>query len=1341
VAYEGTVVAGRFEIENLAGKGGMGAVYRAHDRVTGGDAAVKILHGESTASHRDRFAREARLLAEMTIPAVVRHLAHGLTDRGEQFLAMEWLEGEDLAARLRREALGAGEAVRLACRVAEALGAAHARGIVHRDIKPSNLFLIACNVERIKVLDFGIAHIQAVRDAMTRTGATIGTPGYMAPEQARGSRDLDARADVFSLGCVLFECLAGHPPFVGDTSMAVLAKILLEEAPRISSVRDDLPQELDDLLARMLSKDPAGRPRDGMIIAAALEALGEVTDARGAVAKSRDSAVSVGEQRLVCVVFASEAIPRSDTVSVETAHTLADAAPSTLRDAAVGTARTAASEESIGPLPALSAAVSAHGGRAEVLADGSVVVTVFGEGAATDQAARAARCALAVRDVVPDAPMALAIGRSMSGDRAPLGDLIDRASSLLRAPVIATGPTKMIRAQPEVLPIRVDEVAAGLLDIRFVIEGDDEGLVLSGERDVADAGRTLLGKPTPCVGRERELAALGAIFDECVAEPMAHIVVVTASAGVGKSRLRHEFIQRLDPTAVEIWIGRGNPMSVGAPFAILAQALRRTAGIIEGEPLHVRHMKLKARIQRYVPPEDAPRIVEFLGELVGAPSSEAGSVQLRAARQDPQLIGDQMLRACEDFIAIECSARPVVLVLEDLQWGDLPTVRFVDSVVRQLPDRPLMVLALARPEVDTTFPRLWAERNAERIHLGELTRRAAEKLVREALGKDLDDVMVGRIVERAAGNAFYLEELIRAVAEGKGDRLPETVIAMAQARIESLEVEARHVLRAASIFGQVFWRDSVMTLLDGATTQVQDWLEELVHRELFTARRETRFAGEQEYSFRHALVREAAYAMLTERDRARGHRLAGEWLESRVRAERPLERAAEVDAVALAEHFERGGDPQRSIAWYRQGAEQALEGNDLAAAIDRAERAIACIGASGSTAEGELVGVLRQMQAGAHVWRGEYELAAERGSDALARLPPASTPWLVAAAAVADAYSRRLEPDKVTELCQLLVDIPTAPSTNRAYAHAVALGVPTLLYSAGDAALCERLFARLDQIEIEALGGDPAALAWIFHARSWRAMREGDLAGCLVLDTRVVECFTAVGDLRHACQQRANVGYDELMLGAYSRAELSLSEAIAIATRIGLPLVTTQAQHNLGLALVRQGKVAEARAVETAAFDALTAHGNRRLAAAARHYLAAIEIAAGNFEAAMEHSREAIDATPDVPALRCIFHGRLSNAYRLAGDPTSALVHARTAMQLMETHGRPEEGESEVRLAYAEALHATGAVQMASRVIADAEARVLEMAEKIRDRDWRRSFLEAIPENAATLALARIRRE
>jgi eukaryotic-like serine/threonine-protein kinase len=1331
VTRPGTIVAGRFEIEQLAGRGGMGAVYRARDLSTGQAAAIKILHDEATTGHRERFAREARLLAELTHPAIVRYLAFGDTDDGRPYLAMEWLGGEDLATRLRRSGLTPAESVRAITRAAAALGAAHARGIVHRDIKPSNLYLVEGEADRIKVLDFGIARIQAASDAITRTGAAIGTPRYMAPEQARGSRDLDARADVFSLGCVLFECLAGRSAFAGDNPVAVLAKILMEDAPRLRALRDTIPPALEALVARMLAKDPAARPRDGIEVARELAGFGEIDDAVP-VARSRGSAVSVGEQRLVCVVFAEGAIsavrgepelaaPHGPDAGLDasTTYTVVDGAPG--ENVAIDASRTATSSTAGNQLRSLSTVVAEYGGRAEVLADGSIVVTVLGQGAATDHAARAARCALAIRSLVPRAAMALAIGRCVVEDRLPLGELIDRATALLDV-------------APGARTIRVDEVAAGLLDVRFAIDGDEHGLVLAGERDVADLTRTLLGKPTPCVGREREIGSLAAIFDECVAEPRAHVVVVTGPAGIGKSRLRYELLRKI-AAGTEVWIGRGDPMSAGAPFGLLAQALRRAAGIVEDEPLSVRHLKLKARVLRHVDPEIAPRVVEFLGELIGAPSPVHTSVQVKAARQDPELIGDQMLRACEDFFAAECAARPVVLVLEDLQWGDLPTVKFVDAIVRQLADQPLLVLAFARPDLDTVFPRLWSERHVERIQLGELSRRAAERLVRGTLGDDVDAATVARLVDRAAGNAFYLEELIRSVAEGYGDRLPETVVAMAQARLEALDPEARHVLRAASVFGTVFWRGGVAALLEGGTTQVHDWLDELVRRELISVRRDSRFAGEAELVFRHSLVREAAYAMLTDRDRTHGHRLAGEWLEARLRAD---PHAAEVDAVALAEHFLRGGDLRRSISWYQTAAEQALEGNDLESAIDRAERAIACVRAVGDTGNPEddrLVGVLRQLQAGAHAWRGEYARAAECGDEALVRLPVASLHWFLAAAAIADARTRQLQHAEVIVLCRDLADAALTPETCRAFVRAATLAMPTLLWH-GDTELVTRLFIQIDRVEAE-VGGEPATLAWVHTARSWRAMRDGDLAACLVLDSASERCHAELGDLRHACQQRASVGYHELMLGGFAEAECSLRDAITIATRMGLHQVTTQAQHNLGLVLARQGRIAEAREVECAARDAGDAQGNRRVGSAARHYLALIELAGGDAAAAITHVCEALAAIDDLHGVRSYYQSTLARAHLLAGDPDAALAEATRAMQYMELDGRPEEGESAIRLAHAEALAACGHHDAARRAIVEAAAELEAVAARIGDPAWRASFLDNITENARTLELAR----
>jgi serine/threonine protein kinase len=230
----GALIGRRFLLEDMAGRGGMGTVWRARDRETGSIVAVKLMRG---GDHADRFIREAQVLATLHHPHIVRYIDHGLTGEGDPYLAMEWLEGIDLAQRLGGAPMPIADAIRVASLAAEALVVAHARGVIHRDIKPSNLFLPRGNIEDLKVLDFGIARIALASQAMTRTGAALGTPGYMAPEQARGERDLDARADLFALGCVLFEAVSGRAPFAGAHLMAVLAKVLFEDAPRLRELR------------------------------------------------------------------------------------------------------------------------------------------------------------------------------------------------------------------------------------------------------------------------------------------------------------------------------------------------------------------------------------------------------------------------------------------------------------------------------------------------------------------------------------------------------------------------------------------------------------------------------------------------------------------------------------------------------------------------------------------------------------------------------------------------------------------------------------------------------------------------------------------------------------------------------------------------------------------------------------------------------------------------------------------------------------------------------------------------------------------------------------------------
>ena len=264
------VVDDRFVIDRVAGAGGMGTVYRALDRLTRRPVALKLLHGQLS-DQIERFEREAAFLAELIHPRIVAYVGSGTTREGHPYLAMEWLDGESLSDRLSRGPLTVAETIDLGRHVAEALQVAHARDVIHRDLKPSNLFLPTGDLALVKILDFGIARVVTRGKTITHTGATLGSPGYMAPEQARAER-VDPRTDVFSLGCVMFRCLAGRAPFTGD-ALSVLMQTVTDPAPLLGATRPEVPTALEALVQRMLSKAPSARPADGAAVAAELGAL------------------------------------------------------------------------------------------------------------------------------------------------------------------------------------------------------------------------------------------------------------------------------------------------------------------------------------------------------------------------------------------------------------------------------------------------------------------------------------------------------------------------------------------------------------------------------------------------------------------------------------------------------------------------------------------------------------------------------------------------------------------------------------------------------------------------------------------------------------------------------------------------------------------------------------------------------------------------------------------------------------------------------------------------------------------------------------------------------------
>ncbi len=260
---------GRYRVEARVGAGGMGVVYRARDDER--TVAIKLLDAP-LAHERARFGREARLLREVVHPHVVAYLEHGVTPEDVDYLVMEWLEGRDLGRRLQGSGpLPIPDALRTVLAAARGLGAVHRAGIVHRDVKPSNLFLVGDAIDAVRVVDFGVSRALSSATHLTVSGAVVGTPSYVAPEQLRGLAD--TRADVYGLGAVLFECLTGRPPFVGEHVAAILSAVVSEPAPSVATFRLDVPTEVDLLVARMLAKSPDDRPHDMEAVATSVASL------------------------------------------------------------------------------------------------------------------------------------------------------------------------------------------------------------------------------------------------------------------------------------------------------------------------------------------------------------------------------------------------------------------------------------------------------------------------------------------------------------------------------------------------------------------------------------------------------------------------------------------------------------------------------------------------------------------------------------------------------------------------------------------------------------------------------------------------------------------------------------------------------------------------------------------------------------------------------------------------------------------------------------------------------------------------------------------------------------
>ena len=884
---EGRRIGSRFAIEREVGRGGVGIVYRALDQVTGQAVALKVIAIPGVdAGEEARFHREGRVLAGLVHPSIVRLVAFGQLDEGQPYVAMEWLEGEDIAQRQRRSKLALAQCLEVAAQTAQALFAAHQAGIVHRDVKPSNVILVGSGAGAdgpllAKLVDFGVASADDAK--LTRTGAIIGTPAYMAPEQARGDGEVDARADLYALGATLFEMIAHRPPHIGPTPIAILARLVTTPAPRLAEVSPDIPVALDELMYDLLATSPQERPSSADYVAEQLRKIAAGLAHGGDVARATNgdeaplsiappSGVSVnsnvGGSRLITSILATQ-VPKGQARLRLLAH------------------------------------LRARGADATELGGDAIVAHLGARKALGDEAARAID--LAVRMSRANAAVGVATGRMRIDRTRPSGEVVDRAAALSR---------DALRGQ-----VLTDTTTTELARGRYEFQVRDDGAALVGtslgvKREGAGGA--------PFVGRETELAQVMTAFERAVEDRTPVLVTITGAPGIGKTRLRRETLLRISshPAAPRIVLVRCESFGKGHILGVAADVARGLVGSMKGSSM-----------------EDALSMAQGLATSSGAQlADDARDLVARLIANEPlpamadaRAARDALWMALTDIGVGVARHSPFVIGIEDAQWADAESLAWIDHLLARAADLPLWVLATTRPGIWREDPERFAGRDHVRVELRPLPKKSVRTIARAMLGEKaagaVGEELAETIAAQAAGSPLFAEELSRLASQGRDASVAPTIEAAMQVHLDALDDVTRDAAAKLSVFGLVGWDAGLGAL---GTLDAADTLRALAAADVVHEQAASRYKNTREWAFKHALMREVAYASLGDDVLRDCHARAGRW----------LAKMGEDDAT-VARHLELGGASNEAAAYLEKAARRALAAHALGNAVNMAEKALA----------------------------------------------------------------------------------------------------------------------------------------------------------------------------------------------------------------------------------------------------------------------------------------------------------------------------------------------------------------------------------------------------------------
>ncbi len=812
-------------LDRLLGTGGMGAVYAGVHDDTGRPAAVKILLTDSPSeSARTRFEREARAMMQLSHPNLCSAWDFGVLEDGRLYLVLDLLVGEDLGARLDRDGvISATEAVRIGRETAAGLIAAHDAGLVHRDIKPSNIFLHEQDGEIVaRILDFGLAFFGAhgaLETRVTQTGEVLGTPAYMAPEQARGDKTEDERTDIYGLGAVLYRAIAGVPPFGGGSMLEVLVRVLTDEAQDLSTHIPELPAALNDAIMAAIDRDKLKRPRS-------MKAFDGMLEQAAAALENVDLPV---------------AVPLDE--GLEELPTLAD-------ENRILTVMLAGG---VDDLDAVEAAIRKQGGRPTRVGGGSVLGLFGGDKKQGGEATRAVEAAVAVEAMCT--VVGVGTGYAVGGRGHFSGEAVKAAEAATVA--MSEG-------------VVVDAETAKRVDSRFEVE---DGRVV-GVLDTAERRRPEL----PMLGREVELGEVcGHIrraFDE--EEPVA--ILITGPPGIGRSRLLDEAIEASDGDEVRRIETRCDLHHRFSSWWLMAALLRGWADLTEDTPAEEVTAAMVELAERHDLSRDAGHLLcTVLGIKVGSDISPA----LHAVRQEPQAMRDQIVTALGDLIEAEAETRPILISIDDVQWADAVSLSALSVVLGRVEFGRLAFVFAGRESVRTDHPELFGGPDLRLVVLRELSRKAAVRLAMEAglsapvaeqivIHTGGNPLFVEQIALATSGGDF----------DGSSTQtfhLPLTVEEAIQTRLDHLEAGDKDAVKMASVFGVRFWREALEAM--GSTDP--GVIKRLRRRRLVVPARRVghEVKGAEAFDFRAGVIRDVAYGMLTNRQRKLLHMRAARWMQ------------------------------------------------------------------------------------------------------------------------------------------------------------------------------------------------------------------------------------------------------------------------------------------------------------------------------------------------------------------------------------------------------------------------------------------------------------------------------